>query len=357
MLKVTFVLPVLLLLNTGLSGFGPPETNPLAITDEMKSYLDTRFSPWIGRKQELEMLVASLFQTDGLDFSYQSVTRTAASTFSEGGGNCLSFANMIVAMARHLGFRANFQEVLLAPVWSRRGHVITLSRHVNVAVLLGGASYVVDLLPELQQVQLGTRIISDDRARAHFYNNKGTEYMAEFRFEEAKSCFEKAVELDPGASFSWINLGVVLAHVKDFHEAERCYRLAIKRGNDTDQAVAMHNLAKLYEESGRKHEAARYAEKVKRFREQNPYFHFSLGQEALKSGEIRVSITHFNAALERKSKEPIFHYALAEAYLELAQTSTAINHLRIAAELAEGTEREDFYSEKLNDLIASQSEL
>ena len=51
-----------------------------------------------------------------LNFDYDpSLTLTAADTFNRRAGNCLSFSNMFIAMAREAGLKAWFQEVKLPP--------------------------------------------------------------------------------------------------------------------------------------------------------------------------------------------------------------------------------------------------
>jgi len=346
------LLSILLFLSLALAPV--PDQDPLEITAEMKSFLQDHVDPRGSSKGRLEDLVASLFRGDGLAFNYETVTRTASETFARKGGDCLSFSNLIVAMARELGYKAVFQEVLVMPVWSRRGRLVTLSRHINVVVSDGASAYLLDLQPQVQRIEIASRIISDKRARAHFYNNKGMEYLAEYQLPNARAFFEAAVKLDSDAAFAWINLGVVLAELGDADQAESAYKRALRTGVDTDRAVAMYNLSKLYEASGRFDDEAKYMEQVTRFREQNPYYHFSLGQEAFQSGDYAGAIDHFKAAIKRKSDEGMFHFSLAEAYLQLGQTSTAIEHLKKAVDLAQNPDRKAFYSERLEGVMANQ---
>ena len=49
---------------------------------------------------------------------YDEITRTASETFRARRGNCLSFSNMFVAMARDVGLDVQFQEVEIPPDWT-----------------------------------------------------------------------------------------------------------------------------------------------------------------------------------------------------------------------------------------------
>jgi Flp pilus assembly protein TadD len=318
----------------------------------MKGFLDERMPTRVPRgKHLLQTLVSLVFAEGDLGFSYVSQTKTASETFRDRSGNCLSFTNMFISMARYLGFNARLREVEIAPTWSKRGRLITFNRHVNVAVPIGGVPYVVDLFPRVDRIEIGGRIVSDDRGVAHFYNNKGADNLALGNFSLALAYFEKALEIDPKAAFVWANLGVAQGLQGEVEAAERSYLTAI----DLEQKnmIAIANLAKLYERLGREELAAKYSERVEDFQETNPYYHYSLGQEAYESKQFEEAIRHYEKALKRKSKEHHFHFALAKAYTHLGKTEEAIEHLKKAHEYAPSGAGRNRYGEKLEILMAT----
>ena len=351
------ILPAVFFLTLSLSLEAPqtgvPEEDPLAISEEMKDFLSERIPARAPRGKHLLLdLVSLVFSEGDLGFAYVSQTKTAAETFRDRSGNCLSFTNMFIAMARHLGFDARLREVEIAPTWSKRGRLITFNRHVNVAISLGGSPYVVDLFPRVDRIEIGGRIVSDERGLAHFYNNKGADNLAAGNLELALAYFEKALEVDPKATFVWANFGVAQGLVGKPEEAEKAYLQAL----DLDQKnmIAMGNLAKLYKRTGKQAQAARYDDKVDNFQKKNPYYHYSLGEEAYEARQFEEAVRHYETALKRKSKEHNFHFALAKTHTQLGNTEEAIDHLRKAHEYAPSGPGRSRYGEKLEILTAAR---
>ena len=358
MVGLIVILPALIFLTLQLGLEAPqtsvPEEDPLAISEEMKEFLEERIPTRAPRGKHLLMdLVSLVFAEGDLGFAYVSQTKTASETFRDRSGNCLSFTNMFISMARHLGFDAKLREVEIAPTWSKRGRLITFNRHVNVAVSLGGTPYVVDLFPRVDRIEIGGRIVSDDRGVAHFYNNKGADNLENGNFELARAFFEKALDVDPEATFVWANLGVAQGLLGEMEDAEESYLRAITL--DQRNMIAMTNLAKLYRRLGENERASQYEEKVEGFQKINPYYHYSLGQEAYESRQFEEAVQHYEAALKRKSKEHHFHFALAKVHTQLGNTDEAIKHLKKAHEYAPSGAGRNRYGEKLEILTARQS--
>jgi len=329
----------------------PPDEDPLAINQEMRQFLDEKIpvrSP--DSMNLLNTLVSLVFDKGAVNFSYVPETKTSIETFSEGRGNCLSFTTMFVSMARYLGLDVRFREVEIAPTWSKRGRLVTFNRHVNVAVLLRGSSYVVDLFPRVDRIEIGGRIVSDERGITHYYNNKGADQLANGDSLRARAYFCKALKIDPKAAFVWANLGVSQGLLGNWVEAEKSYLKAIAL--EKDQMIAMSNLAKLYKRQGREEDAAQYLDRVEDFQKKNPYYHFSLGEQAYESRQFEQAIEHYKAALKRNSKEHNFHFALAKTYSKVGNVSEAIDHLKKAHRYAPSGPGKNRYSQKL-EILAS----
>ncbi len=347
------MIPTLILsVALGFAGDIPARTasNPLEINSEMKDFLAQNIDRSVDSLQQVRDLVRIVFQENKLGFTYYPATRTAIETFTQRNGNCVSFTYLFIALARQLGLDARYREVDIVPLWSKIGNLVSLSGHANVAVFIGGRGYVVDLFPEVNRIELDGRVVSDARAIAHFYNNKGVDELGAGRPGESVSCFREALASDPSLPSVWGNLGVAQSNMGATEEAEKDYRKALEL--DPGYLVAMSNLAALFEKTGRYREAKSYLAKVRKFKLRNPYYHFSLGVQAYQSGAFRESIDHFRAALKLKPVEHNFDLAIAKAYAQLGQMDKATGYLKLAEKNAPDEASRLRYSEKLEMLAA-----
>ncbi|MEE8584673.1 MAG: tetratricopeptide repeat protein [Acidobacteriota bacterium] len=329
----------------------PAEEGILALNEGMKRFLESKIDLNDPPRARLESLVSAVFHESTLGFTYQEgQTRTAAETFAQRGGNCLSFTTMFIALARQAGLDARFHEVDIAPVWSKRGKVVVVGRHINVVAYVDGVPFEVDLVPSLSRIRVGRRTVPDRRGFAHYYSNKGVDLLSQGSLLPALRHFEMATQSDPAASFAWGNLAVVQAKLGRDLAAESSYLRAIKasRGN----LAAIHNLALFYQSSGREGKARKYWKKAKKFRNKNPYHHFNLGEEAFRSGNFNEAVKHYKSALRRKSEEHLFHFALAKAYAQLGEVEQVRKSLRKAHKHARETAWAERYSRKLQLLTA-----
>ncbi len=330
-----------------------PQEDPFKVSEEMKEFLDSNIDRNADVLQQLNTLVRLVFQENALHFTYIQETRTAADTFSRRGGNCVSFTFLFIAMARHLGADARYQEVDIVPIWSKIGSVVSVSGHANVVVYVGGQGYVVDLFPRVNPIQVGGRVVSDQRAIAHFLSNRGVDHLGAGRREEAIKYFQKALDLDPTAAFVWANLGAAKALAGEVEEGEKAYLRSLKL--DPGELVAMSNLAALYSRLGRERDAKSYQARVRKFQQRNPYYHFSLGMHSYESGDFREAIDHFRSAVRLKPSEHNFYLAMAKAYLQLGQKDKASSNLKQAAKNAPDQASKQRYNEKLAILASLQS--
>ncbi len=330
----------------------PPAEDPFKISDEMKQFLDSHIDRGTDLLSQLHTLVRVVFQENALNFTYVPQTRTAIDTYNQRGGNCVSFTFLFIAMARHLGLDAHFREVEIVPTWSKVGDIVSMNGHANVAVFIGPQGYVVDLFPRVDRIQLGGRVVSDERAVAHFYSNKAVDLLGAGRPKDAAAEFNLALASDPTASFVWANMGVAQAVIHEPREAEKCYLKALQL--EPAEMVAMSNLAALYQSLGRAREAKSYTSKVRRFKLKNPYYHYGLGMQAYDAGEYKMAIDHYKAALRLKPVEHNFDLAIAKAYAQLGNIDKTTEYLKLAAKNAPDELSKLHYNEKLALIAARQ---
>ncbi len=346
---------VALLLSLSQAGNLPtlPDVNPFALTQSMRHYLDKNIDHAEDGVQQLRTLVHLVFQENALHFTYQPVTRTAIETFENHGGNCVSFTFLLIGMARYLGLDARLREVDIAPLWSEVGDITAISGHDDVVVFIGGQEYLVDLFPEVHRIQLAGRIVSDARAVAHYWNNRGVEQLNGGHTRESLACFQKALQSDPTTAFVWANLGVAETVMGDYEEAVRDHLKALQL--DKKELVAMSDLASLFRSIGRYRDAERYEAKVRKFNQGNPYYHFNLGLQAYQSGDYAQSIEQLRAALKLKPTEHNFYLAMARDYFRLGDLGNAVKSLKLALKNAPDDSWRVRYNEKLKWLAARLS--
>jgi tetratricopeptide (TPR) repeat protein len=325
--------------------FAVPDEDPFKVNEEMVRFLETNINRSGDGLQQLRNLVRVVFEENALGFKYDSVTRTAIDTFNTRRGNCMSFTFLFLALARELGFDARLREVDVAPVWSRTGGFTTLVGHVNVGIHVGSQWYVVDLFPTVNRIELGGRLVSDARALAHFFNNRGVDSLAKGELTEAIEYFHKSLAADSTVGSVWCNLGVALNNARMYEEAEESYKKALQL--DSGDMVAMNDIAALYERMGRDNDSKRWLDKARKFRQRNPYYHYSLGVQAYDSGNLPASVNHFKEAIKRKGTEHNFYLGLARAYLKLGDTNKARECLQTALKYATDESSKLLYNEKL----------
>ena len=148
-----------------------PELEPvrmLAVNDDMRTFLDQ----YIPRKtmsdeMKMEAILKGLLD-EGLNLQYHNLTTyTAEQTFYARQGNCLSFTNLYIALAREAGLDVAYQEVEVPPAWSAVGNRHYFSLHINVLVdLPRDRQRVIDFDVQSRSDRITGRAVSDSTAAA-----------------------------------------------------------------------------------------------------------------------------------------------------------------------------------------------
>ena len=337
-----------------LAGAAPPDVTRadiLAVTPEMQAFLDQYIEPGQYETYRLKRLLYALLGEGEFELVYDDVTRTAPETFRDRHGNCLSFTNLFVAMARQAGLNAHYQEVDVPADWSLSGQSFLLMQHVNVFLDLGhDQTRIVDFNILDFNTTYERRVISDARARAHYYNNIGAEHMLGGESEAALANFRASLRQDAGFAPAWINLGIL--HRREGYPAwaERAYLQALDV--DAFNLVAMSNLASLYEEQGLVERAAEYRDRVAAHRNRNPYYRFYLASEDFTNGDYGAAIGNLRYAIRKRDDEPRFYSLLSLSYLMQGDRQAARRWMEKAEEVAARTADQQRYHHKLEWLMS-----
>ncbi len=324
----------------------------LAVSAEMREFLSRHVARRAGRVTRLRQLSQAIISEGTFGLKYDETTRTASETFRTRRGNCLSFSNMFVAMARQVGLDARYQEVDTPPDWSFKDDAFVLNRHVDVLVDLGKeGEHVVDFNMEDFRTSYDRRTISDARALAHNDNNIGVERMQQGDTASALRYLRRAASNDPLFSPAWTNLGILYWRKGHPAHAEAAYLQALNA--DGGDLVAMSNLATLYERRGDQERAVAYRNRVAGHRERNPYYRYQLAREAFAAQDYDLAIRHLNYAIRRKKNEDRFYFLLSLSHLKKGDERAARRWLSRAEEVAATDALKRRYESKLEILLSA----
>jgi len=310
----------------GKSDYGMvSDRDVLALPEQARDFLRRAIPGHLPPEARFNRLVALFSEGRALTLTYRpDITRTAAETFLQKQGNCLSFTQLFLAMARELGLHARFQEIDVRPDWDRNGDLLTVYRHVAVFVRVEGRIHHIDFGRVMAGFPSMGAIIDDRRARGQYFNNHGVHALIDGRPEQAIAHFYRALLLAPEVSFVWSNLGVALTRVQRDNDAELALRRALSL--DSGQKAALISLNKLYARTGRGWMMEeKMNRQISKYQQRNPYYHYELGKQALVEQRYEDARTHFVRAIRRKKDEPFFHYHLAQSWLHLGRPRKALD--------------------------------
>lgn len=327
----------------------------LAVSGEMAQFLDSNVHRKASSLAKLRELIDAIINEGTFGLEFDGATRTASEMFRLRRGNCLSFSNMFLAMARYVGLEAHYQEVEIPPDWSFQNDFFLLNRHVNVSVDLGpNGHHVVDLNIDDFTASYDTRTISDERALAHYYNNMGVERMQAGDTASALGYFRKAIEEnDPNFSPAWSNLGTLYSRNGHSSYAEAAYLQALTV--DGKDLVAMSNLVRFYERQGDADRAAMYRKEVADHRRENPYYRYQRARDAYSIGDYAAAINHLKYAIRKIKTEDEFYFLLGLSYLQMEDERAARRWLAQAEKVAATEALKRRYSSKL-DMLQSEDD-
>ena len=305
--------------------------------------------PTHSQELRLQKLVELVFRADGLGLQYDpEATLTVAETFTARRANCLSFTLLFVALAREAGLDARVQEVGQVVTWYQNQGVIYNAGHVNVGLRMGDREGTVDLDRSVLYDRRGPRRISDQRALAHFYNNRGAELMADGDVTSARAHYGMALQLDPRFVSSWNNLGVLDARLGDLTAAARDFNTALSINGQ--HAPALSNATALYRRMGDTRRASLLSTRLQRAQRQDPFYQFMRGVEAERQGDYAGAVTYYRHAVNLYGNAHQFHFGLARAYFLSGNNRNAARELELARKLGDSSETQARYQAKLDSL-------
>ena len=152
----------------GYVAFLAPTPDLLAVDDDMRDFIQRYAGDRSGRRQRLLSLHRAVSGSATLGIEYDPMAEgTAAEVFHSQEANCLSYANLFVALAREADLDAAYQWVEVRPQWTRMGERVAVRLHVNAVIHLNRKDrFMVDIDPLPSRDITGSQEMSDTDAAA-----------------------------------------------------------------------------------------------------------------------------------------------------------------------------------------------
>ena len=222
----------------------PDPERILALSPEMREFLKGPLGNLLRLHGPLNGFVRAIAAGDQLHIDYDPVrTRTAAETFADHAGNCLSLVLMTAAMANELGLDVQYHRVLTADVEVADENLIRLVGHVNLSLQNRGASRVangvtIDFLPPPEARRLPFEIISEDRVKSMYFNNKAVEALSDGELGQAYWWARASILMDSQYHSAYITLGAIWEHSgrQELAQAALKWALLLDPGNPNGES-------------------------------------------------------------------------------------------------------------------------
>ncbi len=262
-----------------------------------------------------------------------SSTRTARQVFHERKGNCLSFTMLFVALARAAGLEARYQLVDVPRTFNSEGGALIVDTHVNATVLAPfGRKFFVDFNIANLREKYPVRVVSDRHALALFYNNLGAEALVRHEYPLSFAMLREAARTHADIPGTWVNLGVLYArHGLNAH-AEAAELRALEA--DPTEQSALANLVAVYSALGDTQLAEECRQRIRRYREANPYYHFGVAQAAYGERRFDDALVSLRSAIRLKRDEDEFYLLQGRTFTEMGRPDRALASFTRARELA-----------------------
>jgi len=324
-----------------------PEVDVLALDDEMRAFVAEKIPRNATDQRKTKLLLEALFADGQAQLRYNRVkTYTAIETFHAMEGNCLSFTNLFVALAREAGLRAYYQEVETPATWVDSGELYISSRHINVLVAYRlQDDQVVDFDIYNFKQAYHREQISDNAALAQYHNNMTIHWLLQEEPARALAHQKLALKLAPMTGYMWTNLGVVYSRFGYPDYAEAAFLTALNYSQDS--MLAANNLARLYEAQGKTELAAFYKEQAEASQRRNPFYLYALAKQHYARGEFAEARLELENAISLQDTEHEFYQLLGLTELSMGDEERARKSFELALENARDPEEEDRYNRKL----------
>ncbi len=229
--------------------------DPLAVTDEMRAF--ARFIKGRARADstKLEHLLKGMFERGLSELQYHPFTTlTAAETFERQVGNCLSYTNLFVALARESGMKVSYQVVDVPPMWLSDGESVVRNTHINTLVRnardnsILGRDFAIDFNNTEYSDRYPVEVVTDDYAIAVYHGNLAVEALSRDDTDTALAHLWRALSIRSDVAHLWVNLGVARSRRGEHDASLAAYERALAL--DPANPSALVNISVAYDRLG-----------------------------------------------------------------------------------------------------------
>jgi Flp pilus assembly protein TadD len=283
--------------------------NPIEITPEIKTAADRFAGRRGGTVDELKRIQSALFDTTNFTFDYESgSTATAAEALTAGRGNCVSFTNLFIAMARSRGYRVRAGYIQPRSMGEKRGDLVYIMTHVVAVYPLHDRYVVFDFYRTREDPSRRIRLLDDFELAALYVNNRAVAALSAGDYALAEARLVAVLKLAPDFAPAYGNLGVILRRRGDIPGAIDAYRHALALA-PRDPSI-LGNLAALYSGLGRTREA-KTALELADLSVATPYTILARGDLEAADGQVDAALRYYRRAARLDPKIPDPHLAIA----------------------------------------------
>jgi Flp pilus assembly protein TadD len=303
-------------------------------------------------RERMRRLLTGMISTGLMSLDYNDAkTKTARRTFHDRVGNCISFTALFVALARAADLDVRFQTVEIPPIWYADSDLVILNNHVNARVKHNfGVEVVVDFNITELKGDYETQVVSDEYALALYYNNVAMDALRAGDTEQSFRLLKKSIETYPDIAANWSNLGVIYSRSGRDDYAIGAHLKALDL--DKDHRPSLANLASLYHNKGDLETAETYRRQIRRYQDQNPYFHYSHALAAYNNGDLEGASERLGRAMRLKDSEHKFYQLQGLIAAQQGDADLALRSIRKARSLAVYSDAQRLYDTKIQMLTS-----
>lgn len=297
---------------------------PYELSDSVVEEITTRVNPSWSEKRRAQAVSDFIFGRLSLQYVL-APTRTAKQTFDAREGNCLSFVNLFVGLARESRLNPFYVEVQDYQRWSYSNGVVVSRGHIVAGMYIDGELSTFDFLPYIPKSYRDFKPIDDLTAMAHYYNNLGAEELIDGSLTAALDQLEIASGLAPGFDKAINNLAVAYLRAGRGEDSVKLLQEGLE-GHPGNVPI-MSNLARAYQKQGRTDDANHMFDELEKVNKTNPFFLVYRGEMKLAEGDSERALAYMQRAYRSDSRLPEVHVGLAKVYLALGRTKEAKHHV------------------------------
>lgn len=325
-----------------------PDPGMFELDDEMRAFVAENVDASRASRERMRRLLTAMIESGLTSLDYDDAeTKTARQTFHDRVGNCMSFTALFVALAREADLEVRFQTVEVPPIWYADSDLVILNNHVNALIKQNfGSRVVVDFNVTELKGDYNTREVSDEYALALYYNNKAMDALRDDDLETSFRLLKKSIETYPDIAGNWANLGVIYSRSNEYDYAIAAYHKALDL--DRKHRPSLTNLASIHRSRGNAEEAEYYARQVRRYQDQNPYYHYYHALAAYNNGDLATAEVRLERAIELKESEHKFYQLQGLIAERHGDRKMALESFEHALDLAVYSDARRMYDNKIS---------